>query len=60
MPTDPDYYALFLNALRGLIDDAELSNYDADGAEHLREALAFFESDYRIRTQSNPDGSSTP
>lgn len=53
MPADPnrpeiDYYAGFLNALAGLIDDAEMSGYDADGLACLREASEYFRSDYRI------------
>jgi hypothetical protein len=42
-----DYYAGFLNALAGLIDDAEMSNYDTDGLQHLREAEEYFRSHWR-------------
>lgn len=45
----PDYYASFINAVAGLIDDAELEGWDPDGLAHLREAQEAFRSDYRIR-----------
>ena len=45
---EPDYYMMFLNGLAGLIDDAEMCGYDADGIAQLREASEFFWSDYRI------------
>lgn len=50
---DADYYAIFINALRGLIYDAELSNYEQNGIVHLREALEYFSSDYRILNQTS-------
>lgn len=49
MENEPDYYAMFLNALAGLIDDAELQRWDQDGVAHLREATDYFRSDYRMR-----------
>jgi hypothetical protein len=49
MASESDYYAMFLNGLAGLIDDAEMSGYDPDGIAHLREANEFFRSDYRVR-----------
>ncbi len=52
MSKQPDYYAMFLNALAGLIDDAEMSGWDEDGLTHLREAQEFFRSDYRIRAHA--------
>jgi hypothetical protein len=42
MASESDYYAMFLNGLAGLIDDAEMSGYDPDGIAHLREANEFF------------------
>jgi hypothetical protein len=56
MTDQPDFYAMFLNALNGLIDDAEMSGWDADGLTSLREAHEFFSSDYRIRQQSQNEG----
>ena len=53
MADKPDYYAIFLNALEGLIDDAEMSGYDSDGIGHLREASEFFRSEYRIQQHVN-------
>jgi hypothetical protein len=52
MTDQPDFYAMFLNALDGLIDDAEMSGWDGDGLTNLREAREFFSSDYRVRKQS--------
>ena len=46
---DYDYYVGFLNGLAGLIDDAEMCGYDADGIAQLREASEFFWSEYRTR-----------
>ncbi|HET6526572.1 hypothetical protein [Sphingopyxis sp.] len=51
----PDYYAIFLNGLAGLIDDAEMSGWDEDGIAHLREADEYFRSDYRIRQQAQQE-----
>ncbi|HEY0594266.1 hypothetical protein [Sphingopyxis sp.] len=48
----PDYYAIFLSELAGLIDDAEMSGWDEDGIAHLREADEYFRSDYRIKQQA--------
>ena len=45
---EPDYYMMFLNGLAGMIDEAELAGYDADGIAQLQEASEFFWSDYRI------------
>jgi hypothetical protein len=45
---ETDYYLMFLNALAGMIDSAEMSGYDADGIAQLKEANKFFWSDYRI------------
>lgn len=47
-PDRPDYHAGFLIALAGMIDDAEMSNYDRDGIAHLREASEYFWSEYRL------------
>jgi hypothetical protein len=47
MADEQDYYRCFCNAVLGLIDDAEMSGYAADGIEHLREASEYFESDWR-------------
>ena len=55
MTDQPDSYAMFLNALDGLIDDAEMSGWDGDGLTNLREAREFFSSDYRIRKQFQND-----
>ena len=52
---EPDYYMMFLNALEGLIDSAEMSGYDADGIAQLREARELFWSDYRILQQSRQE-----
>jgi hypothetical protein len=42
-------YALFLNALAGLEDDAGVECYSQQGIRLLREALEEFRSDYRAR-----------
>jgi len=55
MSDTPDYYAIFLNAISGLIDDAEMLGWDEDGIAQLREANEFFRSDYRIRRQAEQD-----
>lgn len=47
-----DSYRGFLNALDGLIDQAQMSGYDADGIAQLMEASEFFRSDYRILQHS--------
>ena len=62
MDEEPDYYRMFCNALRGLIDDAEMCGYDSDGLTHLREASEYFESHWRIvkttrEQDANRDGS---
>ena len=47
--TPQENYALFLNALAGLEDDAGIECYSQEGIRLLREALQEFRSDYRIR-----------
>jgi hypothetical protein len=47
--TKADYYGFFLTGLFGVIDDAEMSGYDEEGIEHLREAREIFMSEFRIR-----------
>ncbi len=47
--TAEENYALFLNALDGLEDDAGIENYSLEGLRLLREALAEFRSEYRTR-----------
>jgi hypothetical protein len=47
MADEQDCNRSFCNALLGLIDDAEMDGYAADGIEHLRQASEYFESDWR-------------
>jgi hypothetical protein len=42
-------YALFLNALAGIEDDAEIEDYSQEGMRLLLEALEKFRSEYRTR-----------
>lgn len=48
MDVSLDDYRAFLNGLLGAIDDAEMSGFDGNGIEQLREAYEFFSSDLRI------------
>jgi hypothetical protein len=48
MSDEPDYYGGFINVLEGMIEQARMEGYDADGIAHLEEASEFFSSDYRI------------
>lgn len=47
--TPEENYALFLNALAGLEDDAGIENYTQKGVRLLQEALEEFRSEYRSR-----------
>ena len=47
-----DYYGYFMTALFGLIDDAELSAYSAEGIEHLRRAREAFLKEFMSRHPS--------
>ncbi|HEV2080287.1 MAG TPA: hypothetical protein VGR19_10400 [Allosphingosinicella sp.] len=47
--TRAENFLLFLNSLRGVLDDAITENYSDEGIRLLQEALEDFESDYRIR-----------
>ncbi|MET3828264.1 hypothetical protein ABIC16_004019 [Sphingomonas sp. PvP055] len=47
--TPQENYALFLNALAGLEDDAGAESYSREGIHFLRRALHEFCSDYRVR-----------
>jgi hypothetical protein len=44
--TEEENYALFLNALAGIEDDAGIENYSREGISHLRAALAVFRAEY--------------
>ena len=47
--TAADYYGFFMSGLLGLIDDAQLSDYDAAGIEHLRQAKEIFWAEFARR-----------
>ncbi|WP_440141677.1 hypothetical protein [Bosea sp. (in: a-proteobacteria)] len=47
--TPEENYALFLNALAGIEDDAGMEGYSQEGIRLLREALEEFRSEYRVR-----------
>ena len=47
--SDADYYGFFMTGLFGLIDDAELSGYDRDGIERLRQARELFWTEFKSR-----------
>lgn len=47
--TDADYYGMFMTGLFGLIDDAELAGYSAEGIEHLRAARELFWKEFHQR-----------
>ncbi len=51
--TPEEQYAMFLNALAGIEDDAGINNYSQDGIALLREALEEFRSEFRIRFEYN-------
>jgi hypothetical protein len=44
-----EYYGYFMTGLFGLLDDAELSGYSAEGIEHLRRAQEAFWREFRER-----------
>lgn len=47
--TEEENYACFLNAVAGLEDDAGIEGYSKKGREHLRAALAAFQSEFAER-----------
>ncbi|MEG3177765.1 hypothetical protein U1872_16115 [Sphingomonas sp. RB3P16] len=47
--TPQENYALFVNALAGLEDDAGIECYSQEDIRLFREALEEFRSDYRVR-----------
>ncbi len=53
LESDAAYYGYFMTALFGLVDDAELSGYSAEGIEHLRKARELFWREFQAR---HPDG----
>lgn len=44
-----EHYGYFVTGLLGLLDDAELANYSAEGVEHLRRAREAFMQEFRQR-----------
>jgi hypothetical protein len=46
---DAEYYGYFMTAVMGLLDDAELSAYDAEGVRHLRMAKDLFSAEFQRR-----------
>lgn len=44
-----EYYGYFMTGLLGLLDDAELASYSAEGIEHLRRARDAFMQEFRER-----------
>lgn len=44
-----EYYGYFMTGLLGLLDDAELASYSAEGIEHLRRAREAFLQEFRER-----------
>ena len=47
--TEEENYALFINALAGIHDDAGLENYSQEGIRLLWEALEVFRAEFRFR-----------
>jgi hypothetical protein len=47
--TDAEYYGMFMTALSGLVDDAELSGYSLEGISLLRSARERFMAEFLER-----------
>ena len=47
--SEQEYYALFINALGGIHDDAGMNNYSMEGTKLLWEAMEIFRSEFRSR-----------
>jgi hypothetical protein len=56
--TAAEYYGFFMTGLMGLVDDAELSGYDARGTELLRQARVIFWREFRERHPGHWDRNS--
>ncbi|MBS0360249.1 MAG: hypothetical protein JSR98_02620 [Proteobacteria bacterium] len=46
---DAEYYGYFMTGLMGLMDDAQLASYDAEGIRHLRAARQLFSAEFQRR-----------